>query len=345
MSNNVPQDRIRIFNRDGFPLAEFRASIDRSWVCGDEGRATFTYPSRKTEIVNSNILNYGNWLLIENDTLPAWIGVIDIPREWSARNVTVCAYTPEHLFGQRRGPLEEKITGSAGTIFTKLLQKVNQAEKTIIRAGEIYTGGAQREETLNPTLLNRDLQRVWERSGEEYQWRPVVSDTGKLTVYADWLKKLGVDTGALLFEGKGGGNIEDKNNVLVEDGPIVNDLLAYGDGISWQSKPNVVIRDNDSIGSYGLRQDAEEYAGVSNVQTLTKNGQKKVNQFKETAKTHKLFAVNKGDTFQYISLGNRFTVRFENIRFGYEAKVKIIGMAYDTDSRNKIELVVEEQND
>lgn len=59
MSNNVPQDRIRIFNRDGFPLAEFRASIDRSWVCGDEGRATFTYPSRKTEIVNSNILKIG----------------------------------------------------------------------------------------------------------------------------------------------------------------------------------------------------------------------------------------------------------------------------------------------
>lgn len=343
-STSVPIDRIRIFDRGGYPLAEFKASVDRSWAIGDEGRAAFTYPSRKTDIVNEKVLNFSNWLLIENDQLPPWVGVIDAPREWATRNVTVLAYSPEHVFGWRRGPLEEKITGSPGSVFEKLLNKVNSAEATIIRTGNIYRGGTQMEETINPTLLNRDLRRIWERSGEEYQWRPMIDNTGRLIVYADWLEKLGVTTNALLHEGKGGGNVEAVGNMLVEDGPIINDLLAAGDGISWQSRPTQNILDSDSISAYGLRQDTEEYNGVTNTQTLKDNGLKKVKLFRNTAKTYRLKAINKGDTFKYISLGNRMSLRFENIRFGYESIIRIIGMAYDTNNRNKIELVVEESN-
>lgn len=341
-SNSVPVDRIQIFNREGFAVAEFKATIDRSWAIGDEGRAAFTYPSRKTDVVNETVLNFGNWLLIENDTIPTWIGVIDTPREWTARNVTVCAYSPEHAFGFRRGPLEEKITGSPGTVFEKLLQKVNAVESTVLRAGNIYRGGAQMEETLNPTALNRDLKRIWERSNEEYQWRPVIDATGRLVVYADWMEKLGTDTGAILHEGKGGGNVEAVSNILVEDGPIINDLLACGDGISWQSKPNINAVDPTSIGKYGLRQATEEYTGVSNTNTLKDNGTRKVNAFKNSAKRYRLNAINKGDTFDYLSLGNRLSLKFENILFGYEATIRIIGMSFDAAIRNKMQLVVEE---
>ena len=240
-STTMPAERIRIFDRGGAPIAEFQATIERSYLIGEEGRAQFAYPIRKTDVVNERVLQFGNWLLIENTKLPPWVGVIDTPREWSARVVTVSAYTPEHVFGWRRGPLEEKLTGSAGSIFSKILTYVNQAEHTVMREGEIWKGGTQREETLNPTPLNEDLRRITERSGEEYQFRPVIDAAGKLVVYCDWHEQLGTETGVFLHEGKGGGNVEAVGTILTEDGPIINEVFAYGDGETWQSKPTVTV--------------------------------------------------------------------------------------------------------
>jgi hypothetical protein len=345
-SSTVPVDRIRIFDREGFPLAEFRASIPRSFLIGDEGRAAFTYPSRKTQIVNKDVLRFGNWLLIENSLLPPWVGVVDVPREWDARRVTVTAYTPERVFSWRRGPLEERLTASPGAIFEKLLQYVNSAEATIIRLGNIYRGGLQMEETINPTKLNEDLKRIWERSGEEYQWRPVVGADGKLTVLADWQSRIGADTGILLQEGKHGGNIEATGNIMVEDGPIVNDLLAVGDGESWTSRPTQTIVDTTSRGEYGLRQDSKEYSGVTNLQTLADNGAKEIAAFAQPANAFQINALNIGNTFSYIRLGNRFALQLENIGFygggvGYSTTVRVLAMSYSPDTKNKIQLVVE----
>lgn len=346
-SQTYPQERVRIFDRNGFPLAEFRASVERSLVISGEGRAEFNYPSRKTDVVNKDVLRFGNWLLVESDTFPPWVGVIDTPREWSPRVVAVHAYTPEKVFGWRRGPFEEKVTGSAGAIFEKLIAKVNQEEATIIRAGDIWSGGVQREETLNPTPLSEDLERLVERSGEEYQWRPETDASGRLIVYADWVQKLGADTTALLHEGKAGGNIESLSNVVVEDGEIVNDLLAYGDGITWKSRPYVIVSDVDSILDYGLRQKAEEFSGVTNTNTLKNNGQTQVNISKDPERTYHINALNVGDTYKYIRLGNRLVLRLENMGFtgdglGWEATIRITGMVLDSSQKNRVELILEE---
>lgn len=344
--NAIPLDRIRIFDRSGNPLIEFNTRVSRSWVIGDEGRASFSYASRKSDVVNERALQFGNWLLVENSVLPSWVGVLDTPREWGTREVTVRAYTPERVFSWRRGPLEEKLTGSAGTIFEKILQYVNAAEQTILQPGDIWRGGAQREETINPTLLHEDLKRLQERSQEEYQWRPAVFN-GQLAVYADWLDLLGFDTGALLHEGREGGNIKTERRVMIEDGPIANDLLAYGDGETWQSKPAVSVVDNESIGLYGRRQESKYYSGVTNTQTLTENGSEYVSQSKQASRTFRITALNVGDTFRFIGLGNRLTLTFQNIGFsqgtlGFSTLVRILGMAYDPDERNQISLVVGE---
>lgn len=342
----IPVDRVRIFSREGIELASFQASVNRSWSLGDEGRAQFTYATRKTDIVNKDILNFGNWLLVENSMLPAWVGVLDPPRNWNARTVTVSAYTPEHVFGWRRGPIEEKLTGSPGTIFEKLLYFANLHEVTILRAGNIYRGGKQMEETINPTKLNEDLQRIFERSGEEYQFRPVVNNK-RLTVYCDWLQSLGVDTGIILQEGKGGGNIEASNNILVEDGDIVNDLLAVGDGETWSSRPTANVLDVTSQGMYGLRQATEEYSGVTGIQTLTDNGKEFVGTSKNPINAYKINALNVGQTFRYIAIGNRFTLKAQNVGFqasgaGMERTIRISAMSYNPDTKNKVTLIVED---
>lgn len=346
-TNTTPQERIRIFNRDGFPVAEFRATVERSWIIGDEGRAIFEAASRKTDLVNERVLQYGNWLLVQSDTVPTWVGVIDIPRRWGSREVTIHAYSPERVFRQRRGPTEAVLNGSAGSIFEQLLAYVNQAQPTVIRAGNIWRAGSQTQLTVNPTKLSEDLKRLQKRGGEEYQWRPSIDASGRLVVFADWLPRVGVDTSALLHEGKGGGNLELTQNIYVEDGPIVNDVLAYGDGETWNSKPMQVVTDTTSIGKYGLRQDSKSYSGVVDLQTLNVNGRVHLAAYKNPLRTFRLNALNVGDTFKYIALGNRLKLRLENVGFymgstGLETQVRIIGMAYDPDDKNKINLVVEE---
>lgn len=346
-SKAIPKDTAKIFSVDGsVQLAQFQARFERSWAIGDEGRATATFASRKTDIVNDTVLRPGNWILLENDSLMDWVGVIDIPRKWSPRAVVIHCYSPEHVFGWRRGPLEKTLTGSAGTIFSKLLGIVNTAQATPITAGNIWRGGPQREETINPTSLNEDLLRLYERSQEEYQWRPVVTDQGRLIVYADWVERLGEDTAAFLHEGKGGGNLEAGSNIMVEDGPIVNDLLAYGEGATWLSKPNIVVTEPLSISKYGLRQKSKEYQGNSDPATLKTNGLEELALFSEPPKTFSLTALNVGDTFKYIRMGNRLNLQFQNIGFtdggsGTELKVRIKGAHYDPQTKNKIKLVVE----
>lgn len=347
-SQTVPQEQVRIFNREGYPIAEFMTSVERSWALVGEGRALFTFSTRKTDVVNEKVLQFGNWLLVESTALPPWVGVIDVPREWSPRVVAVHAYTPERVFGWRRGPLEEKITQPAGAIFERILSLVNENDPTVIRAGDIWKGGTVHEETLNATPLSEDLERIVERSGEEYRWRPVIDDAGRLIVYADWMQVLGSVSSALLLEGKNGGNIEALNNILVEDGDILNEVLAYGDGQSWTSRPYAIVSDAASMGKYGLRQKAENYSGVVSVVTLNDNGTELIMSQKEPMRSFHVNALNVGDTFKYLQIGNSLKLQFENIGFtagglGYETTIRIVAMAYDpTTDKNAIELVVEE---
>lgn len=344
--NNIPVDRVRIFSRDGFPLIEFRTRVERSWALADEGRAQFTYATRKTDIVNEAALNFGNWLLVENDSLPPWVGVIDTPRTFNPRSIVVSAYSPEKVFSWRRGPVEVVRRGSAGDLFAYLLSLVNSAEQTCITAGDIDRSGTRREETINPTPLSDDLARIQERSQEEYQWRPVVGADGKLRVYADWMNRVGQTTSALLQEGKGGGNLEMADALYVEDGEIRNDILGYGDGTTWKSRPKFPSEDAASIGKYGLRQSSEFFQGVSEVPTLRANTRETVSKEKNPIRNMKLRAINIEDTFKFINLGNIMALRAQSVGFqtggiGYETNVRIMGMAYNPSSKNKIDLVVE----
>jgi len=345
-TSSFPKDRVRVFDRSGIPIAEFNAAVERSWVLNDEGRAQFTYPSRKTQIVNPKVLNFGNWLLIENNLLPDWVGVIDTPQEWDTRSVTVSAYSPEHVFSFRRGPVEETIKGSAGSIFGKLINKVNQAEATILQVGSLWTGGEQREETLNPILLSESLRRIRERSLEEYEFIPQIDKNERLRVIGNWSQKIGRDTSILLHEGKGGGNVEAVGRIMVVDGTIVNDLLGYGEGETWKSKPMFTAKDKQSIGKYGLRQGSEEFENSTQA-SIQSNTIKKLQEYENIPNTFRLNALNLGATWKYIRMGNTLTLRFQNIGFGntgigYETVVRIVGMVYEPNSKNKVELTVSE---
>lgn len=338
-----PQDRIRIFNREGINIAEFRASVERSWVLGEEGRAVFGYPIRKTEVVNENIIQFGNYILIENSVLPPWVGVIDVPRVWGTRAVEVYAYTPERMLNYRRSALEVEYKYPPGTIFKKLIQRLNRLDKTLLTPGDIWEGGSIMELILLPNPLSDYLYKVRDEGKKYWNWRPVVTDMGRLVIYGDYFENLGETTEAILQTG----NVEAVNSIMVEDEPLFNDILGYGDGETWGSKPYWNIVQQDSIAKYGLRQSAEEYQGVTDKMVVKNNVYKSLEQVKNTKKVFRLTALNKGDTFKFLKLGNRLKARLEGIGFtngllGYDTLVQIEGMAYDPQDQNQIELVVTE---
>jgi len=167
----------------------------------------------------------------------------------------------------RRGPVERIFSAPAGSIFEEIINLVNRAEPTPLIVGDIFRNGKAMQETINPTPLLTDLLRIKNRSGEDYAWRPVVGIDGLLTIYADWYERLGVDTDALLHEGHGGGNLESKDRIMIEDGDIFNDILGYSDGITWTGRPMANVIDAESIGKYGLRQTSINWSGVSTVAT------------------------------------------------------------------------------
>lgn len=346
--STAPKEQVRIFDRRGRPLCQFRAAWARSWVINGEGRASAKLAVTKTQYVNDDMLRYGNWILIQNDSLPDWVGMIDVPREWGNRVVTVNAFTPERQFMYRRGPLEVVLTGSAGSIAEQLLTLVNAAENTILRAGDIWRGGVQRQETVNPTRLSQNLAGLSARSHEEYSWRPIINPQGRLLIYMDWFSRLGERTSVILQEGKKGGNIEVSDAPMVEDAPIVNDLLGYGQGTTWKTRPSAVtLASDDSRERFGLRQDSQNWNAVIDLGTIRDNNEQRLSNVSYPDLIFSVTALNRGDTFKYLGLGNRLTLRLASTGFtgdnvGVETLVRIIGMGYNPIEGQKMVLNVRE---
>lgn len=343
MTQTALKDRIRIFDRSGAEVAGFQAEVARSWAIGTEGRASFEYSSIKTNIVNERVLKFGNILLIENSRLPAWVGVIDTPRQWDARTITVNAYTMERYFKWRVGPPEQKLSGSAGSIFAQMVNYINNQELTVLRNGNIWTGGTYREETLNPVTLDRNLEQLQQRSLEEYEFAP--SAGGRLLVYANWAYRLGTYTPLTLLEAENGGNIE--KPTMREDGDITNWIIGYGDGMSWTSRPYRYATDGASWGKYGLRQTGQEYNGVSQTATIDNNNTEYLTKNKEPRKIFEVTALNVGNTFDFLRLGNRVAVKFIKLGFtngvlGTSVNTRILGMSYNPRNGQKVKLVLED---
>ena len=339
----MTKSRLRIFNRDGELRAEFDATCPRSWVMGDKGTASFTVSVNET-YCNNTVLNFNNWVIVEHDKLPTWIGQIS-SREWGVRNVTCALQSPEWFLSNRIGETEKIVTGSAGAIFAEIINQANREEQSIIRVGNLFNGDSM-QETINPTPLSQDLKRIYTRSGEEYQWRADFNDKGLLTIYGDWVGTLGKELVFSLQEGKSGGNIEASGRILVEDAPEANYILGYGNGLTWTTKPIAISEDAASQAKYGLTQQSISYYGVTTTDTIRRNTFAELQIRKNPFSMYNIVAIDVGTTFYQLDLGNILQLKMQNIGFtngnlGTDATVRIMGMYYNPLSGEKISLALQ----
>lgn len=332
------EDRHLIFSRDGVLIDQLRTSAERGWALVTETSAQFSLSVYDPKC-NPFTINYGNILLIQNsDGLPDWVGMID-QIGFDRGAVIVNAYTPERWFTYRRGPRALTLTGSAGSIFAQMIQYINGVEATPLAVGDINSRTGTMQETLRPTVIDSNLNRIVSRSGEGYRWRPSVT-SGKLTIYADWFSNLVLDTGLILSDGY---NISGDHPLTLS--PPINDYLAFGVGSDWEKRITENVTDVESINDYGVRQASDSY-NIKDSANLAIVANTVLNTEKQPRYSFPIAALNVSDTLSKLEPGALATFTklvgqgFSNGQLGYLSYEKIIKSMVYSPSAGNVSLVI-----
>lgn len=316
------EEQYRIFDHDGVLIDQISTSVERAYAIATETTAKFAL-SVFDQKCNPHTLNYGNSILCENsDGLIPWVGMIDL-LGFNKGVGLAWAFSPERWFAYRRGPRRLTLRGRAGDIFAQMIQFINRAENTPLAIGNIYSNTSIMEETLNPTLLNDNLKRIVERSGEAYRWRPEVVN-GRLIIYGDWIPNVSIDNGLIFQDGY---NITSDHEMSMY--PPENDQLSYGSGPDWGTRIMSEALDLESIDRYGLRQGStsvsvKAQASLDLINKLT------LENFKDPQYNFPISALNVGDTFAKLAPGAMATFTqlvgqgFSNDGLGYLSENRMV---------------------
>lgn len=317
----------RIFSRTGVPIADVRAANTTfSSILNGVGEASFILSTSDPKCKRS-ILEYGNILLIEHDSLPPWVGVIDTPRSWQKGSVVVKAYEMTHLLKYRPTSQGTTISGSSGSVAGQLVTLANSYGDTMIRLGNMYQG-PQLQIPLGDMAYDV-LIEIAKQSGNDWVIRPSVGSDGVLSVYMDWLSRAGNPTQLILSDGF---NLISGENPYEESGEIINEIHAYND----QQDENplfVVERDAYSVQAYGPRIKKETFTAADEA-TLRIAARNELSKTKQPAVAVPLTIVNKGSEFSLVRLGNQFTqvnasVGFSGEGLGQSLRLRIMGYRYE----------------
>ena len=263
--------RTRVFDRSNKQIAEIEPAWEHlAWRLNNKAQGAF-WMRMDDPLCTPTILRLGHRVYAEFDNgLPAWGGVIDIPRKRKPGLVRVTVYTGERLLDWRR-TAQNRTFGQqpAGYILRTLVEEENTETATGVTVGEVYTGGVGRSTEYHyHDLLARiiDLCRL---SGYDFAVLPTIGDDNRIVFSVNWYQRRGRDltNSVWLVDGQ---NVKDP--VLDEQGPLANRVILVGDGTTWGDDRTVSIKeDTTSRNLYGYREHAEVQTGVSNPETLEAN--------------------------------------------------------------------------
>lgn len=314
--------RIRVFDRTGILIREIDAPAWREWVLNDIGSARFTIKAAGME----QYVQYGNYLTIENDKLDTWVGVINTPRPWGSKVITVNAKSAMWLFQQRAGSNAQAVSGSWGEVFSFLLGLVNAPESTLLKIGN-FSSGISYSSVVDLTNVYTYLQRALAQAQTRLDFRPVITN-GSLVIYIDVQPTLYSPSSLRLEEGL---NIKKSSTVLLEQGEIYNDVTIMGIGLD-QVKYTANAIDLASIEKYGRRQ--KVFAEGQSQTDVNRLAVVRLAQYAYPRNTLALTTLNKGDTFLNTRVGYSGTVELKtqgylNGGLGFRSDAYIDAVQFD----------------
>jgi len=350
----ISQSRIQIFNRAGVPLAEVDTAVKRGWLLNKDGECDFLVPFGSPAMRRS-YLDFGNLVLVTNDAIAPWVGVIEVPRQWKENGVLVHAVSAERLFDYRspdkvgaNNIIAEpvQLEGKVGNILQILINLVNEDEDTLLRPGQIWLGGKDRKQTLKSGSHLKHLNEVIERA--DYDWC-VTPDLANniLGLKVNLYQKRGADKSAMIV-------LEESFNITLqslpyeEQGRISNQIVGVSDSSVAANRKGAVHQNAASRARFGLRQDSVVFNNVADYETLDQNTLTEVNAkayprgtARVTITDTALFSqIEPGDTVHLILHSAGF---LDDATIGLDAPVRILGMELD-DAKGTLDIVVNEIN-
>jgi len=328
-----------LYSKQGLALGEVVATFNRQWVSNQFGECKFELAAGADAV----LLEKGNFLVLEHDSLPPWVGTLDTPQTWGAGKVLYTAYSAERLFQLRPGLPGILLKGSAGVIYRQIIEIANSYADTLIRPGNIWTGGTSREETVTLAPLYDDIIRISQRSRDDWWIEPQVIK-GQLSLLAHWDEERGEALDFVLEEGV---NIELKDNLMDEQGEIWNGVIGYGNGATWDSKPKTgLITAQESWDDYGPRIRGV-FVDTDSLATVEAGARAYLRQHKQPRRSFNPTATDVAGTFEHLDIGNVLDLKttrtgHEHGQQGLETSVEILEMTY-REAVEAVDLVVDEE--
>lgn len=346
----------QFFGKSGKMIDEIIVRAPRTWVLNGWGETKIIIGYDETKL-QKNTIEVGNYVLIisDNPDIPVWGGIVEFPRKWTKNGLEITAYTGERIF-KRRCSVQSNLVlkGTAGSIFAQIVQHANTIEHTrVFISPHIFTGGKERQESLNFSVLSDDIMRVSERSKNDWDVEPVLNESNnELSFEANWYFEKGETLNDIVLEE--GKNIELRDDSsLIEGGVVANWVVGFGDGATWDEKPFTIKRNFESQDTYGLIMRPKEFSGNKNTSTLEQNTTTYLDGYAFPRNKNDVRVINDNDhVFQYIRNGNKFPIILHSFgflpnterQFGSSGFVRVIGFGYDEED-GKIDLVLEDTDD
>jgi len=344
------RSRIRFYDRSGVPFEEIAASTTREWLLNDSGECTFVIPKRSEKLLRE-VVEYGNRILVTNPYTKPWGGVIDTPRVWTRRGLRVTAYSSELALSFYedqsvdsetnliRAP--QKLIGTAGSIFSQIINLANQTEDSLIRLGTIHGDGVDREQSLKGDYLT-NIKSLAARSGNDFEVTPQELGNNTLLFRASWYARKGDALDITLEQGV---NIQARDETLLEQGVIKNSVMGIGAGSTESSRLGALRVDEESRQRFGLRQGSVTYSTVKEAATLINNTDTFLGVSKFPRSTAMVSCV-KSDLFREINEGDTVRLVLHDAGFlddqtiGTDTTTRVIG-ARAVDDNGTMEYLLE----
>jgi len=336
------ESRVSVYTKAGLYITDIDASVERSWKMSDYGEGSFSISIRDVKAYYEH-LRFGNLILIEHNKLPLWGGIIDYPRRWNMRNyaIDISAYTAEHILKSTRLPKTFTPVGKPVVIIQEIFKRIQTDAR--ITYGILSEGGDVQKPEYHYDTAYDAITTLCEEAEMEFNIIPEVDATGRLYFVFNLFERygMGVTSPIKLLEGK---NIALTDEPIIEDGPIYNDVIGYGEGATWGDKITENRIDAESIGEYGIRMSS--FSVKSKVKAdIVEATIAEINLSKNPTLKFDINVLDVDNTMEDIQLGNKYDLEFYTCGFdgagiGLSTTARVLGFAYN-DSDMVLEMIME----
>ena len=294
--------RIVVYGMTDASEGEIRGNCSRGWTINDYGEASTVTLSALA--AGQAFLQFGRLVLVEHLKLPAWAGMIAPP--WDALPPASMTVLDALCLFNLRTP-DEKLTvrGSTADIVEQLLAAAQEQGPLPLRMGETDED-PEREEKFDQRPIWELVKETVTNAGMEMRLRPEL-EGGKLRLYLDVRKRMGVDTGFLLHDGMGANCTFTR---AVVDGGIWNRVIGIGDQMDAQARTGTEPHeDTDLADTYRLRSVVVQFSGDIGAAHLDRNAEQALQDLKAPKVILDATVMDVGNAFQNMDLGNQVLVR------------------------------------